>query len=67
MEMTSCWTAIRTDRARSAAHGGTALATRTRLAATKQINGSTPTLSFVDVPAYVVVQESHPPRGIPPV
>ncbi|HWL35103.1 MAG TPA: hypothetical protein VNQ77_02820 [Frankiaceae bacterium] len=69
MEMTSCWTAIRTERALSAAHvGTTALASRTRLAATKQINGlSTPVVGFVGVPAYTADQESHPPRGNPPV
>jgi hypothetical protein len=69
MEMTRCWTAFRTDRELTAAHGGTTLlAPRTRLAATKQITGlSVPTASFVNVPAYVADQESHPPRGNPPV
>lgn len=70
MEITTTWTAIRTDRARSAAHGGTALlASRTRgivacsPRSTKQLNGVAPMAVFVGSPStYVTDQESHPPR-----
>jgi hypothetical protein len=68
MEMTRCWTAIRTDRALTAAHEGTTmLASRTRLGATKLNGLSMPVVGFVGVPAYTADQESHPPRGNPPV
>jgi hypothetical protein len=62
MVMTSIWTATRTDRGLSAAHGGTALASRTCLATTKP-NGIGTLVPFVAVPAYVADQESYPPRG----
>lgn len=55
-----CRSAIRTDRALSAVHGGALLGLRMRAVTPK----STPTgASFVAVPAYVVDQESHSPRG----
>lgn len=61
MENISCRSAIRTDRALTAVHGGALLGLRTRTAATKQAPMG---LSFVvAVPAYVVDQESHSPRG----
>ena len=60
---TSC-TATRTDRGLSAAHGGTLLASRTRIAVATNV---APKAAFVGVPAYVVDQESHPPRGSSPV
>lgn len=66
MEITNTWTAIRTDRARPAAHGGTALATRTRgadVCTAKQLNGVAPMSAFVGLPStYVTDQESIPPR-----
>jgi hypothetical protein len=52
------WTATRTDRGRSAAHRGTALATG--IAA--KLTGGSPLAAFAGVPAYVTDQESHPPR-----
>jgi len=67
MVMSICRDAIRTDRALTAAHGGTALLTsRAWTVATKPANGL-PQASFVGVPTYVADQESHPPRGTAPV
>ena len=67
MEITTSWTAIRTDRARSAVHGGALLASGTRSIAPKTANGALPMTSFACVSAYVVDQGSHPPRGNSPV
>jgi len=66
MEMTISRSAIRTDRALSAAHGGTGVLASRTWTATKTANGL-PKVSFVGVPAYVADQESHPPRGTAPV
>ena len=64
MEMTISRDAIRTDRALPVAHGTVLPTARTRAIACKPSNGT----SFVSfVPAYVVGQESHPPRGQAPV
>ena len=71
MRMTTSCAAIRMDGGLTAAHGGTALSSRTRFTAatnvaTKATNGA-PKAAFVGVPAYVADQESHPPRGSSPV
>jgi hypothetical protein len=57
---TTAWTATRTDRGLTPAHGGATLATT--CLATKRINGVTPMSAFVGAPAYGADQESHPPR-----
>jgi hypothetical protein len=62
METKTTWTAIRTDRGLTRAHGGAQLTTRPDSAfAVKPINGVSPMSGF-GVPAYVADQESHPPR-----
>ena len=78
MEMNTSCTATRTDRGLPAAHGGTLLASRTRItastasttatnAAANAAQDAAPKAAFVGVPTYVVDQESHPPRGSCPV
>jgi hypothetical protein len=62
VEITKTWTAIRSDRALTSAHGGAVLACAPSAAfETKQAVNGAPMTSFV--PAYVVDQGSHPPRG----
>ena len=64
MVTTTTWTAIRTDRAVPAAHGGTTLAfsPRTLCGTTKQrsLVGAMGTSAVTS--AYVAHQESNPPR-----
>ena len=59
--------AIRTDRARPAACGGTKLGSHAGTRAiTARLSGVTPMVPFSGVPAYVTDQEYHPPRGCSP-
>lgn len=76
MEMTNSCTATRRARGLSAAHGGTLLASRSRItapmtsittSAPNAVANVAPKAAFVGVPTYVVDQESHPPRGSSPV
>jgi hypothetical protein len=64
VEITTTWTAIRTDRALSAAHGGATLASCATNGvfgtATKQSRMVSP-MGFIPS-AYVADQESNPPR-----
>ena len=56
-------TAIRKDRALTAAHAGTGLLASCAPTATKRMTGTEPRVTFVNAPAYVADQGSHPPRG----